>query len=83
MRTSAVLFVGMVIGFLVAGSVAERPTIAQDKRPALPVVRWEYKVLDKPDEATLNKIGADGWELVTSHTLGTYGPVYTFKRAKK
>lgn len=35
---------------------------AQDKA-APPKTVWEYKVSAETDEATLNKLGAEGWEL--------------------
>lgn len=84
MRTSAVLIVGAVLGILGVGTVADRPSIAQDK-PA-PVVKWEYKTAfvgsggkQGEPEASMNKLGDEGWELVAVYT-GNQG---YFKRPKR
>jgi hypothetical protein len=57
-----------VAGFLLVCLLVSRPTVVsgQDKPKARPV--WEYKVLNgiqvgDPEEG-LNKLGAEGWELV-------------------
>jgi len=51
-------------------------------------VVWEYKVTpveQSGPEPTLNKLGADGWELVqviSNDQLNAYGGYFLFKRAK-
>jgi hypothetical protein len=64
-----------VAGFLLVCLLVSRPTVVsgQDKQKARPV--WEYKVLNGIDiskygganspEEGLNKLGKDGWDLVT------------------
>ncbi len=64
-----------VAGFLLLCLLVSRPTVVsgQDKQKARAV--WEYKVLygkqlqeydgAKSEEEGLNKLGAEGWELVT------------------
>ncbi|GIW04504.1 MAG: hypothetical protein KatS3mg059_1124 [Thermomicrobiales bacterium] len=43
---------------------------------------WEYRITVGLDEAALNALGAEGWELVavTGDTLGTDSPTLFFKR---
>lgn len=44
-----------------------------------PRLTWEYSVQEYLQEADLNKIGAEGWELVGVATHGTI-PTFYFKR---
>jgi hypothetical protein len=39
-------------------------------------VQWEYRIEASLSQDKLNKLGADGWELITG------GPTYFFKRPK-
>lgn len=43
---------------------------------------WEYRIAVGLDEAALNALGAEGWELVavTGETLGSDSPTLFFKR---
>ena len=43
---------------------------------------WEYRIAVGLDEAALNALGAEGWELVavTGDTLGPDSPTLFFKR---
>ena len=33
--------------------------------------KWEYKIIDVPDQAELNKLGTEGWDLVAVAATGT------------
>ena len=39
--------------------------------------KWEYKVVDVPDQGELNKLGSEGWELVA--VAGTSSEYYIIK----
>jgi hypothetical protein len=79
-----------VAGFLLVCLLVSGPTVVsgQDKQKARPV--WEYKVLygmqvydyggAKSEQEGLNKLGAEGWELVT--VLPGVHPGYYLKRPK-
>jgi len=80
---------GLGAAVLVAGAAwfftGAAPTDAQQKGKgaAVPRVAWEYKSVTifsrQPDDGELNKLGAEGWELVTGyHATGL--SVHTFKR---
>lgn len=62
------------------------PSVAQEKgkfaAPPRPVTRWEYKIVFRGDEVEFNKLGDDGWELVTSYMNPAGLPTHTFKRPK-
>lgn len=58
----------------------------------VPQTKWEYKVVFVPgvrnmSEETMNKLGAEGWELVTYQAINNEGGTigagnYFFKRAR-
>ena len=82
--------VGVAVGLLVA-SLGRGPASAQDK-PAPAGPRWEYKVVTKAalvlpaDEAELNRLGDEGWELaaVGARTKdGQPAASFVFKRPKR
>ena len=66
------LFCGIVLLLLTAfvfQSGVAIPATAQN--PVVPVVRWEYKTTsdnNSIDIAAMNRLGDEGWELVSSET---------------
>jgi hypothetical protein len=54
----------------VGAAQGEAPALQAQQEQALTVgpVKWEYKTMDRADaaERTLNELGQQGWELVTS-----------------
>ncbi len=45
-------------------------------------MKWDYLVIDeKLDQATLDKLGQQGWDLVAVVSPGHFLPHYFFKRA--
>ena len=83
---AGVLLAVVLIAF---GGPATAP--AQDKGKPAAAVKWEYKHVDlnqnqSADEADdeLNKLGGDGWELVSTYTKpNTLTVRYVLKRPKK
>ena len=87
---------GLIIacGTLLAASyLSTSPASAQVDTPEESIVQWEYREhVDRAtlfgEELLLNKLGAEGWELVTAFP-STDGPggslisVYYFKRPKR
>jgi hypothetical protein len=53
----------------------------QQQVPAAHTV-WEYKDSCNLKESEMNKLGADGWELVTSRSAGGTVTCLIYKRAK-
>lgn len=43
---------------------------------------WEYKDSCNLKESEMNKLGAEGWELVTAHSAGGTINCLVYKRAK-
>lgn len=43
--------------------------------------KWEYKRVEGCDEEDLNKLGAEGWELVATLSVGSCW--FIFKRPKQ
>jgi len=74
--------------------IPERPPEPSRRAPVYPPVvyvepTWEYKCLlrslpdeEEPDEAELNRLGADGWELVGVTTARSTQRFY-FKRLRR
>jgi hypothetical protein len=51
--------------------IGTQTTPAQPKEVKGPAVsKWEYKRAESPSDAALNKLGEEGWELVTA--VGDY-----------
>lgn len=85
MKGTWVLFLGLVF-FVAAGILfASRTAPANSEKG---IVKWEYKVVDIAEllqddinnatlEKVLNKLGAEGWELMWAQNGGFY-----FKRSK-
>lgn len=78
-------YLAIAAAFTIAG--CERP-VAVDASPQSTVHAWEYKQTTSfskgfPGEA-LDKVGADGWELIDVHRERDrgYSTLYTFKRPK-
>ena len=57
---------------------------AYAQKSKAPNKTWEYKVVRMcPDEKSLNELGAQGWELVSSEPTTRFAcPALYFKRAK-
>jgi hypothetical protein len=74
----SVLLLGL-LAVLVPTSPGQAPT-------AKPGVIWEYKLHFAGNEdhlEPLNKLGLEGWEMVTAYNTDSQRPVvYVFKRAK-
>ena len=77
--TMAVLIAGLLMAWNLA-SIGQAPA-------ALPGVAWEYREHFAGNEdhlGPLNKLGSQGWELVTAYSKDPQGAtIYVFKRAKK
>lgn len=80
-------------GALVVTSWPGKPPAAEAQEKDKPAaVRWEYRHVDVSDrlspkdvDATLNKLGEDGWEVVTVYKAGAEpaDARYVLKRPKK
>ena len=74
----------MSLAVIVLLSVAGWMSYGQRPSPTRTV--WEYKTVVSYQtgfrgDATLNELGAQGWELVSAPATDSYG-TFTFKRAK-
>lgn len=88
MKTRIYWLAGALLVFCLLGWTG----LSQSTKPPQPVTPkpvWEYKVVNSwnnMSEADLNKLGADGWELVQFESGIRHGgnetPRYLFKRAK-
>ena len=82
--THMVMAAGLVAGLLV---LANSPGVAQ-QQVAKPAMVWEYKTLTwggGDPTRSLNDLGQQGWELVTSRGYGDEGTsqtLYVLKRPK-
>jgi len=78
-----ILLASSVIAALVIGILAGT---GESRKTALVREAWEYKVLaplTSAEESELNKLGADGWELVASqHLNASGGDIFYLKRRK-
>jgi len=64
MRVSALVVAVLVASLVVWGGIQQ--TAAQPKEAKTPAaLKWEYKRVETPNDADLNKFGEEGWELVT------------------
>jgi hypothetical protein len=88
MRSKRGAYIAVVVG-LIVGTLAlwNQQSTGQAQR-VLPVVVWEYKTLyvgGGDPTSSLNDLGKQGWELVTSRGYGNEHQsqtLYVFKRAK-
>jgi hypothetical protein len=88
MRSKRGAYITVVVG-LIFGTLAllSQQSTGQAQK-VLPVVVWEYKTLDVGSgdpTRSLNELGKQGWELVTSRGYGNEPgsqTSYIFKRAK-
>jgi hypothetical protein len=78
---------------LFVASLSRGPVAAQEK-PAPPLQKWEYKVVNvapvavSQTEASLNKLGSEGWELCatvvpTARGTDEFLVSFIFKRPKR
>jgi hypothetical protein len=51
---------------LLWGNITRDSNANQNPDRVVVVVRWEYKTLSEHGSTTLNSVGAEGWELVSS-----------------
>jgi hypothetical protein len=88
MRSKRVAYIAVVVG-LIVGTLAlwSQGSTGQAQR-VLPVVAWEYMTLyvgGGDPTTSLNYLGKEGWELVTSRGYGNENQsqtLYVFKRPK-
>ena len=70
-------------GFILSGLSQSRLS-GQEKLEDELRVKWEYKIENNLDFKSLNKLGDQGWDLVTvsPSTPGGNFPVFYFRRSK-
>lgn len=83
----AVILVAIIFGLVGWTVFAQRPLPSR-----APTTTWEYKVVYVPgarnlSEEAMNKMGAQGWELITFQAINNEGGTigagnYFFKRAR-
>ena len=94
MKRIPALGFAMTVALVLTMVWASRAPVAAQERPAQPLQKWEYKLINVPPagvsqlEARLNQLGADGWEIcATVAPVGRATDEFTvsivFKRPKR
>jgi Domain of unknown function (DUF4177) len=86
MRSKRGAYIAVVVGLIISLLASlNRPSTGQAQANKA-AVAWEYKTLDwggGDPTPSLNDLGAQGWELVTSRGYGhQFQSLFFFKRAK-
>jgi hypothetical protein len=84
MKHNAIIAIVFVVGCATGGVAAQ--LVVPPVRAGTSPTRWEYKCVkvDDPDEesvSTLNKLGAEGWEITTMTHSGHGVYMFCTKRA--
>jgi hypothetical protein len=88
MRSKRGAYIAVVVGLIIGTLVLWSQQSTGQAQRVLPVVVWEYKTLhvgSGDPTSSLNYLGTEGWELVTSRGYGNEPQsqtLYVFKRAK-